>query len=107
VAPLTHKVMIEKNIDVGDLFPKDFKSMMDGADVIVNMSGHELPVKPAVPVETWQLRDPIGQSEEIYREVRDQIEHRVMQFILALRARKKTKPAVSSRVDTRRRGLGQ
>jgi arsenate reductase len=107
VAPLTYKVMLEKNIDVGSLFPKDFKSMMSGADLIINMSGHDLPVKPAVPVEEWELRDPIGESEDIYREVRDQIELRVMQLILVLRARKKTKPAGSSRVDTRVRGLGQ
>ena len=107
VAPLTYKVMLEKNIDIGNLFPKDFKSMVDSADLIINMSGFELPLKSAVPVENWEVRDPIGESEEIYREVREQIEQRVMQLILALRARKQTKPAGSSRVDTRRRGLGQ
>ena len=107
VAPLTHKVMLEKNIDVGNIFPKDFKTAMGSADLIVNMSGFELPVKPAVPVEHWEIRDPIGESEEVYREVRDQIELRVMQLILLMRVRKQTKPAASSKVDTRRRGLGQ
>jgi protein-tyrosine-phosphatase len=107
VAPLTHKVMLEKNIDVGDLYPKDFKNAVRNADLVINLSGMELPVKPAAPVERWEIRDPIGESEEIYREVRDQIELRVMQLILALRARKKTKPAASSKVDTRRHSLGQ
>jgi arsenate reductase (thioredoxin) len=107
VAPLTHKVMLEKNIDVGSLYPKDFKSVAANADLIINMSGLELPVKPVVPLENWEIRDPIGESEEVYREVRDEIELRVMQLILALRARKQAKPAARSKVDTRRRGLGQ
>lgn len=107
VAPLTHKVMLEKNIDVGHMYPKDFKSAAAHADLIINMSGMELPVRPVVPVENWEIRDPIGESEEIYREVRDKIELRVMQLILALRVPKQAKPAASSKVDTRRRGLGQ
>ena len=107
VAPLTYKVMLEKNIDIGSLFPKDLKSMIGEADLIINMSGFELPVKTAVPVEPWEVRDPIGESEEIYREVRDQIEQRVMQLILTLRLRKQNKPAGSIPVDTRRQGLGQ
>ena len=107
VAPLTHKVMLEKNIDIGNVFPKDLESMLGRTDLIINMSGFDLPVKTAVPVERWEIRDPIGESEEIYREVRDQIEQRVMQLILTMRVRKKNKPATSSKVDTRRRGLGQ
>jgi arsenate reductase (thioredoxin) len=107
VAPLTHKVMLEKNIDIGNIFPKDLDSMLGNSDLIINMSGFDLPVKTAIPVERWEIRDPIGESVEIYREVRDQIEQRVMQLILAMRVRKKTKPAASSKVDTRRRGLGQ
>jgi len=107
VAPLTHKVMLEKNIDVGDLYPKEFMTAIGNADLIVNMSGMRLPVEPAVPVETWEIRDPVGESEEIYRQVRDQIELRVMQLILSLRGSSKPKPAARSKVDTRRRSLGQ
>ena len=47
-------------------------------------------------VEDWEVRDPIGQSEDVYRTVRDQIEQRVMRLILAIRAR-------DAEVDTRRR----
>ena len=107
VAPLTHKVMLEKNIDIGGMYPKDFEAAVSHTDLIINMSGMELPVKPAARVENWEIRDPIGESEEVYRDVRDQIELRVMQLILAMRARKKSKPAARSRVDTRRRSLGQ
>ena len=107
VAPLTYKVMLEKNIDVGSLYPKEFQPAMGSADLIINMSGSALPGSPKVPVENWEIRDPIGESEEIYRDVRDQIELRVMQLILTLRARNQSKPAASAKVDTRRRGLGQ
>jgi len=99
--------MLEKNIDIGNVFPKDFESMMRKADIIINMSGFDLPVKPTVPVEHWEIRDPIGESIEVYREVRDQIEQRVMQLILGMRLRKQAKPPARSKVDTRRRGLGQ
>ena len=107
VAPLTHKVMLEKNIDIGNIFPKDLESMVGKSDLIINMSGFDLPVISAVPIERWGIRDPIGESEEVYREVRDQIEHRVMQLILSMRVRRQNKPAASSKVDTRRRSLGQ
>ncbi len=107
VAPLTHKVMLEKNIDVGDIFPKPFDDMMKDADLIVNISGHELPGLPVAPVEVWDVRDPIGESEEVYREVRDEIETRAMQLILGMRARNQAKPAARSEVDTQRRRLRQ
>jgi arsenate reductase len=97
IAPLTRAVMLEKNIDLGDAFPKglDF-AIRQGADLIVNMSGQKLPAKSAVQVEDWEVRDPIGESQEVYRTVRDQIEQRVMRLILAIRAR-------DAEVDTRRR----
>ena len=107
VAPLTHKVMLEKNIDIGNIYPKDFKTVLGAADLIVNMSGYELPVKTALPMEQWEIRDPIGEGEEVYRQVRDEIEQRVMQLILGMRVRKENKPAGSAKVDTRRRSLGQ
>jgi hypothetical protein len=48
-------------------------------DLIINMSGYELPVeKSGGAVEEWDVRDPIGESEEVFREVRDEIEQRVL-----------------------------
>jgi arsenate reductase len=92
VAPLTRTVMLEKNIDIGDAFPKgiDF-AIRQGIDLIINMSGTKLPLQSVVEVQDWEVRDPIGESEEVYRTVRDQIEQRVMRLIL----------------DTRRRAPGQ
>jgi arsenate reductase (thioredoxin) len=104
ISSLTHKVMMERNIDIGPEFPKglDVASPAD-ADLIINMSGHALPGKTEARVETWPIRDPIGESEEVYCEVRDQIEQRVMRLILKTRARKAPAAAEAPRVDTRRR----
>lgn len=104
VAPLTRKVMLEKNIDIDEAFPKSLDMVKPAeASLIVNMSGRTLPVFDGVEVEQWDVRDPIGESEDVYREVRDQIEQRVMRLILKMRARKPPAAAESTRVDTRLR----
>ncbi len=104
VASLTRKVMLEKNIDISEEFPKGLEmATPDGAGLIINMSGYELPTQPAAPVEVWEVRDPIGESEAVYREVRDQIEQLVMRLILKMRARKPPAPVETTQVDTRRR----
>jgi arsenate reductase (thioredoxin) len=104
VSSLTRKVMLEKNVDIGDQFPKGLDMVTpDDADLIVNMSGHPLPGNAEVRVETWNVRDPIGESEEVYREVRDLIEQRVMRLILKVRGQKPPALPQSPRVDTRRR----
>jgi arsenate reductase (thioredoxin) len=102
VASLTRKVMLEKNIDLGEDFPKTLDMVtLDGVDLIINMSGYPLPMKTDTRVEDWNVRDPIGESEDVYREVRDQIEQRVMRMILELRSRKSA--VAEAAVDTRRR----
>ncbi len=104
VSSLTRQVMLEKNIDIGQEFPKGLETAYSGdVDLIINMSGHALPGKTEAEVETWTVRDPIGESEEVYREVRDQIEQRVMRLILKARARKLPVASEVPRVDTRRR----
>jgi arsenate reductase (thioredoxin) len=110
VAPLTHMVMLEKDIDLGDFYPKEMGRVQDGADLIVNMSGSRLQLKNPVQVEEWDVPDPIGEPEGVFREVRDEIERRVLQLIETLRSRKTVgSEAVSSaaRVDSRRRPTRQ
>ena len=92
IASLTRKVMKEKNISLGDLAPRSLDEVMGGVDLIINMSGDELPFKTHAPVEVWEVRDPIGESEKVYRQVRDDIEQRVKHLISSLNARK---PAAS------------
>ncbi len=84
--PLTRSVMLEKNIAIDDQFPKDI-NMWNGVkfDIVVNLSGYPLPSKIAPRWRLWQVADPIGLNEGIYRQVRDQIETLVMQLVLEVR----------------------
>jgi arsenate reductase len=88
IAPLTHKVMLEKNIDLGHMYPREVGALKGHFDLVINMSGGVVPKSIQGPVEEWEVRDPIGEPEEIYREVRDLIEQRVMRLVLAMRSRK-------------------
>ena len=88
VAPLTHKVMLEKNIDLGHMYPRSLEEIKGRFDLIVNMSGQRVPKEIKGAVEDWDIQDPIGESEDVYREVRDQIEQRVMRLVLGMRHRK-------------------
>src|SRR5579862_1242830 len=74
LASLTHAVMLEKNIDLGNFYPKEMSRVQGGIDLIVNMSGYELQLKNPVPVEEWDVHDPIGDTEEVFRAVRDELE---------------------------------
>jgi arsenate reductase (thioredoxin) len=86
VQPLTKKVMEDKGIPIDDQFPKDLSSLpLSTCDAIINMSGVKLPGRIPMEIREWQVSDPIGQSEEVYVGVRDQIEMLVMQLILQFR----------------------
>jgi arsenate reductase (thioredoxin) len=82
----TIECMREKGVDLTDQYPKRYDPHATvSLDLIINMSGYDLPEPTVAPVRNWLVRDPIGQSEEIYRDSRDQIERQVMQLILQLR----------------------
>lgn len=92
IDPLTKKVMAEKNIDLSDAFPKGLEEVQpDKFDLLVNMSGMKLPAT-SIAVEDWFVRDPVGQSEEVFRAVANIIEQRVMRLILELRTGKRATP---------------
>jgi protein-tyrosine-phosphatase len=83
---LTKKVMAERGIDIEEHFPKDLGNVgVSGYDLLINISGVKLPGRVPIEVREWKILYPIGQSEEFYREVRDQIEDLVMRLILELR----------------------
>ena len=87
IQPLTRKVLTEKNIPSEGQFPKGLESVAaDSFDVVVNISGEPLPARPSAnrSIE-WRVRDPIGQSENLYRTVAAQIEDLVMRLVLELR----------------------
>ncbi len=86
VQPLTKKVMSERNINIDDQHPKDLGMLeLKNFDLIVNMSGTKLPPRIPIEVREWKVEDPIGQPEEVYLKVRDQIENAVMRLILEFR----------------------
>ena len=79
-------------------------------DLVVNMSGYELQLRNPAPVEEWDVADPIGETEEVFRQVRDEIEQRVLRLIETLRSRKSvaSEPVSNGvRVDSRRRPTRQ
>jgi arsenate reductase len=86
IAPLTRKVLSEKNISLEEQFPKALNGISGNSfDIIVNMSGSKLGVS-APHVVAWAVPDPIGQKEEVYQSVANQIEDLVMRLILELRS---------------------
>lgn len=86
IQPLTKEVMAAKNVSLEGQYPKHFSVFdLDSLDIIVNMSGFKLPVRPMADMREWEIVDPIRQSEAVYIAVRDQIEGLVMRLILELR----------------------
>ena len=98
--PLTRSVMLEKNIPIDGQFPKGIE-IWNGVkfDIVVNMSGYPLPSKVAPKWRLWNVADPIGMNDGIYRQVRDQIETMVMQLVLEIRT---GAPAPPSQTNPRR-----
>src|SRR5262249_11410814 len=86
IAPLARKVMLDRNIDLGDVFPKSIADHGSAPfDLIVNMSGEPVPPELKAPVREWKVYDPVGQKEQVFQETADVIERLVMDLILELR----------------------
>lgn len=86
VARETMDTMAEKNIDISEHFPKKFDPLAaKDEDLVINMSGFILPGKLGVPVEDWTVRDPFGDSMEVYMQSANDVEMKVMQLILRFR----------------------
>ncbi len=86
IQPLTKQVMEAKNINIDDLHAKDLSEVeLQRLDLIVNMSGRPFPAGVPIEVRDWKVEDPIGQDEDTYIAVRDDIERLVMGLILDLR----------------------
>lgn len=86
ISTLTRKVMLEKNIDIGNHLPRGIDELnLRTVDLVVNMSGYQI---PGIPTIDWAIADPYGGPVEGYRTARDQIELNVMNLILKMRMRK-------------------
>ena len=89
---LTRRALEEKNCDLGDHLPRKLSDVkLSEIDLIINMSGYQLPVKsaPGGPrVENWNVADPYGSAYGEYQKACNDIEMRVMQLILRMRTGK-------------------
>ena len=93
VSPLTIQVMRERNIALAGHFPKSPEELgPQRFDLVVNMSGYPLPFPVPGTVREWNVRDPMGARESVYRDVAQQIETLVMQLILEVRAQDRPAP---------------
>lgn len=86
VPPDTLRAMEEKNIDLRQQFPKSWRYLAGSEfDLVVNMSGCELPEEISIPVRVWNVPDPFLSTYTTHCKVRDQIENLVMGLILEIR----------------------
>ena len=88
IATDTLKAMAEKNIDLGDQFPKSLRHLgRSEFDLVVNLSGSSVPEDLAsrTKVLEWEVDDPVFMKYDQHCEIRDEIEKLVMSLILDLR----------------------
>jgi protein-tyrosine-phosphatase len=86
INPAAVAVMAEKRIDIAGEQPKRWTDeMVEAADVVVTMGcGDTCPFIPGRRYEDWTLPDPAGQPVDAVRPVRDEIEARVRELLVAL-----------------------
>lgn len=92
INPVAVDVMREVGIDISNQKSKDItQDMMRNSTKIVNMGCMEKGACPTLllhNVVDWKTEDPKGKSIEKTREIRDQIEQRVMELVAALKTPK-------------------
>jgi len=85
INPIVIQAMKEVGIDIKNNSPQNIsQQMIDEAEIAVNMGCMDKESCPALflkDVEDWQIQDPKGKSIEQVREIRDQIEQKVKDFI--------------------------
>jgi protein-tyrosine-phosphatase len=83
VAPQAVAVMKEKGIDISGHHSKSVKEIGEKSfDLLVTMGcGDDCPWVPAKQRVDWVIPDPIGESDEFFRGVRDEIEAKVRELL--------------------------
>lgn len=88
IDPVAIKVMQERNIDIGNQFPKQLRADdIKKHDLVITMGCGVESMCPVIPPEVkldWELENPRGKSIETYRKVRDEIENKIKELILEL-----------------------
>ena len=84
VNPLMVEVMQEKGVDMGFCTTQLLRTAIAGQrpEIIITMGcGEQCPFVPGAERRDWDLADPAGQSIEVMRQTRDDIETMVKRFI--------------------------
>jgi arsenate reductase (thioredoxin) len=86
INPSAVAVMREVGIDITGEFPKPWTDeIVRAADVVVTMGcGDACPFFPGKRYDDWELSDPAGQSVDVVRPIRDDIEQRVRRLLAEL-----------------------
>ena len=84
VHPEVISAMREIGIDLAHVHPQKLTpELAQQAQVLVTMGcGDKCPFVPGARIEDWPLRDPKGQSLDVVREIRAEIESRVKDLIV-------------------------
>lgn len=86
IAPDTIRAMDEKSINVRSHFPKSIRQLGRAEfDVVVNMSGTDLPSSRGARLIEWDVEDPVALPYKRHCEVRDRVERLVMELTIELR----------------------
>lgn len=87
IVDTTRRVLLERGVKVDGQWSKGLRDVApEQADLVVNMSG--MPGKALFPnarVVDWDVGDPYGENMGVYREIRDEIEERVITLAEELR----------------------
>ncbi len=83
VNPYARLVMHERGIELTEASPKGFEALPEVTwDIVVTMGcGDECPWIPARRRVQWDIPDPKGQSLEVFRRIRDEIERRTRELL--------------------------
>jgi arsenate reductase len=86
VNPTAVQVMSELGLDLTQSFPKPLTTeAVQASDVVITMGcGDACPVFPGKRYLDWQLDDPAGQSIDVVRRIRDDIDARVQALVAEL-----------------------
>jgi len=88
VNPIVIQAMNEVGIDIENNSPQNIsQQMIDEAEITVNMGCMDKESCPTLflkDIDDWQIQDPKGKPIEQVREIRDQIEQKVKDFIVTI-----------------------
>ena len=84
INPIMIEAMREKGLDMAFRKPKSIEKAVAEVkpDIIITMGcGEECAFLPGVRTEDWSLPDPAGKPIDFMRNIRDEIENRVVSLI--------------------------